>query len=115
MDNYQYMNIIVLIYCNSYNFSFDQVNEEKERNYNIKKILDSKNLFFINGLEGLKTLSKKYYLSLNRRITKFINIHSKLYYKNLKVLMKKKKSNFSDDKEKMIKYNIKLAILSQIK
>ena len=59
MDNYQYMNIIVLVYCNNNHFSFDTVNEEKERNYNIKKILDSKNLFFINGLEGLKALSKK--------------------------------------------------------
>jgi hypothetical protein len=38
MDNYQYMNIIVLIYCNNNNFSFDTVNEDKERSYNIKKI-----------------------------------------------------------------------------
>lgn len=59
MDNYQYMNIIVLIYCNNSNFTFDSVNEEKERNYNIRKIIDPKNILFINGLEGLKALSKK--------------------------------------------------------
>ena len=76
MDNYQYMNVIVLIYCNSSSFTFDSVIEEKERNSNIKKIVDPKNIFFINGLEGLKTVSKK--------ITKMINLHSKNYYKKLK-------------------------------
>ena len=107
MDNYQYMNIVVLVYCNSNNFSFDNVIEEKERNYNIKKIIDPKNLFFINGLEGLKALNKK--------INKLINQASRNYYKNLKILMKKKKSSSYDDKEKQIKYNIKLGIFSQIK
>ena len=115
MDNYQYMNIIVLIYCNNNNFSFDTVNEDKERSYNIKKIVDPKNLFFINGIEGLKSSSKKYLYYIIFRITKLINIQSKSFYKNLKVLMKKKRTSFYDDKEKLIKYNVKLGILSQIK
>jgi hypothetical protein len=107
MDNYQFLNIIVLVYCSNNNFSFDNVIEEKERNYNIKKIIDPKNLFFINGLEGLKAVSKK--------INKLVFSLSRNYYKNLKILMKKKRSNYYDDKEKQIKYNIKLGILSQIK
>jgi hypothetical protein len=107
MDNYQFLNIIVLVYCSNNNFSFDNVIEEKERNYNIKKIIDPKNLFFINGLEGLKAVSKK--------INKLVFSLSRNYYKNLKILMKKKRSNHYDDKEKQIKYNIKLGILSQIK
>jgi hypothetical protein len=107
MDNYQFLNIIVLVYCSNNNFSFDNVIEEKERNHNIKKIIDPKNLFFINGLEGLKGVSKK--------INKLVFSLSRNYYKNLKILMKKKRSNYYDDKEKQIKYNIKLGILSQIK
>jgi hypothetical protein len=107
MDNYQFLNLIVLVYCSNNNFSFDNVIEEKERNYNIKKIIDPKNLFFINGLEGLKAVSKK--------INKLVFSLSRNYYKNLKILMKKKRSNYYDDKEKQIKYNIKLGILSQIK
>ena len=107
MDNYQYMNIIVLVYCNNSNFTFDNVIEDKERNSSLRKIVDPKNIFYINGLEGLKTLSKK--------ITKLINLQARNYYKNLKILMKKKKSGFNEDKEKQIKYNVKLGILSQIK
>ncbi len=107
MDNYQFLNIIVLVYCSNNNFSFDNVIEEKERKHNIKKIIDPKNLFFINGLEGLKGVSKK--------INKLVFSLSRNYYKNLKILMKKKRSNYYDDKEKQIKYNIKLGILSQIK
>lgn len=107
MDNYPFLNIIVLVYCSNNNFSFDNVIEDKERNYNIRKIIDPKNLFFINGLEGLKAVSKK--------INKLVLSLSRNYYKNLKILMKKKRSNFFDDKEKQIKYNIKLGILSQVK
>lgn len=107
MDNYTFMNILLLIYCNNSSFTFDSVIEDKERAFNIKKVVDPKNIFYINGLEGLKTASKK--------ITKIINVQSKNYYKNVKILMKKKKTSFFDDKDKQIKYTIKLGVLSQIK
>jgi hypothetical protein len=107
MDNYAYMNIITLIYCSSGNFNFDSVIEDKERAFAIKKAVDPKNIFYINGVDGLKSLSKK--------ITKIVTLQSKNYYKNVKIAMKKKKSNFYDDKDKQIKYSVKLAILSQIK
>ena len=59
MDNYNFMNILVIINTITTSFSFDNINDEKERSYNIKKILDSKNINYINGVEGLKSIGKK--------------------------------------------------------
>ena len=60
MDNHSFMNIIVIINTNSNSFNFDNVNDEKDRSYSIKKIIETKNLFYINGTEGLKSMGKKY-------------------------------------------------------
>jgi len=62
MDNHSFMNLIVIIYTNTSSFSFDNVNDEKDRSYSIKKIIEPKNLFYINGVEGLKSIGKKYSL-----------------------------------------------------
>lgn len=107
MDNYSFFNIIVLIYTNSPGFSFDNHNEDKERNYNIKKIIDPKNLYYISGADGLKNISKKF----STHVVKLtVN-----YYRNLKKNLKIKKNNAGEIREKLIKYNIKLGIVAQIK
>ncbi len=59
MDNHSFINIIVIIYTNTSSFNFDNVNDEKDRNYSIKKIIELKNLFYINRVEGLKSIEKK--------------------------------------------------------
>ena len=107
MDNYQFVNIVVLIYANSSSFSFDNVSEDRERNYNIKKIVDPKNIFYIAGSEGLKNIAKK----LSSHLIK-ITVN---YYRTLKKNLKIKKNNSNEIREKLIKYNIKLGIISQIK
>ena len=108
IDNYSFTNLVVLIYSNSNSFSFDIVNDDKERIYNIKKILDPKNLIYINGTEGLKNNSKK----LQNHILKMtVN-----YYRTIKKNYKNKKAtSLNELKEKTIKYNIKLGVLSQLK
>ena len=106
-DNYPFTNIILLIYGSNSSFTFDSYSEDKERSYNLKKLIDLKNIFYISGVDGFKTIAKKFCstvmkLSLN-------------YYRAIKKNLKVKKNNSVDIKEKIIKYNIKLGIISQIK
>lgn len=107
MDNYPFVNIIVLIYSNVSSFSFDNVNEDKERGYAIRKLLDPKNLYYVNSTEGLKSISRK--------LSSYVIKISLSYYRTIKKNLKLKKNNTSDNKEKLIKYNIKLGIISLIK
>lgn len=107
MDNYQWLNIISLIFTTNNSFSFDSVNEDKERNYSLKKIIDPKNIYYINGNEGLKNISKR----LSAHIVK-VTVN---YYRQIKKHLKNKKYTSNEIKEKQIKYNIKLGLVSQIK
>jgi hypothetical protein len=108
VDKLQYSNIVVLIYHNQSSFSFDNFSDDKERPYSIRKLLDPKNLYYINQ-DGLKGISKK----LSQHILK-ITI---AYYKNVKKNLKSKRNYAYEikNKEKMIKYNIKLGVVSQMK
>ena len=107
MDNYNYVNILILLFTNSSSFGFDNFNEDKERSYNIKRAVDNKNIFIINGLEGLK--------STCRKLTSHLMNLTITYYRNLKRNLKIKRNNSNETKEKMIKYNLKLGVVSQIK
>ena len=101
------MNIVVIIITNASSFNFDNVNDEKDKLYSIKKILDPKNLYYLNGLENLKNISKK----LSQHL---INITVN-YYRQLKKKLKIKINDSKDFREYVIKSNIKLGILSQMK
>ncbi len=107
IEKNEFLNIIVLIITNSNSFNFENVNDEKDKIYSIKKILDPKNLFYINGLETLKTISKK--LSSH-----FVNI-TVSYYRQLKKKLKLKLDDVKEFREYAIKCNIKLGIISYIK
>jgi hypothetical protein len=108
IDQIQNTNIVVLIYHNQSSFNFDNFSDDKDRSYSIRKILDPKNLYYVNQ-DGLKGISKK----LGQHILK-ITI---AYYKNLKKILKSKRNYAYEikDREKMIKYNIKLGVVSQMK
>jgi hypothetical protein len=108
IDQIQHTNIVVLVYHNQSSFNFDNFNEDKDRSYSIRKVLDPKNLYYVNQ-DGLKGISKK----LSAHILK-ITI---AYYKNLKKILKSKRNYAYEikDREKMIKYNIKLGVVAQMK
>lgn len=106
MDNYPFVNILTLIFSPP-SFNFDNVNEDKDRVYAIKKILEPKNLHYIPGSDALKSIAKK----LSSHIIK-ITVN---YYRQIKKNLKIKKNNSNEIREKMIKYNIKLGIISCIK
>jgi hypothetical protein len=106
-DNYPFTNIVLLIYNNNSSFIFDSYSEDKERPYNLKKVIDLKNIFYINGVDGLKTIAKKF--------SAYVMKITLNYYRAIKKNMKIKKNNTVDVKEKTIKYNIKLGVVSQIK
>ena len=105
-DNYSFTNIVLIIYNNT-NYTFDSYSEDKERPYNLKKVIDSKNIFYIYGVDGLKNISKKFTQNV---IKLCLN-----YYRTIKKNLKLKKNNSSETNEKVIKYNIKLGVISQIK
>ena len=107
LEKSEYVNVVVLIITNSSSFNFDSINDEKDKFYSIKKLLEPKNLFYINGIENMKNISKK--LSLH-----FLNITIS-FYKQLKKKLKSKLEETKDYKEFIIKANIKLGILSMIK
>lgn len=107
MDNYQFVNLVVVIFCNTSSFTFDNVSEDGQRSYNIKKMVDPKNIFYIAGTDGLKNISKK----LSSHLIK-ITLN---YYRTLKKNLKIKKNNSNELREKLIKYNTKLGVISQIK
>jgi hypothetical protein len=105
-DNYPFVNVIVIIYSNN-SFNFDHVNEDRERNYSIKKILESKSLYYVTSNDGFKNMSRKF---TDHVIKITVN-----YYKTAKKNLKIKKNNAGDNKEKLVKYNIKLGILALMK
>ncbi len=107
MDNYKFVNILILLFSPTSSFSFDNYNEDRERSYNIKKIVDSKNIYCVYGQDGLKNIARK----LSSHFLKL----TKNYYRTLKKSLKIKKSNSSEVKENIIKYNIKLGVVSQVK
>jgi hypothetical protein len=106
-DNYPFTNIVLLIYNSNSSFTFDSYSEDKERSHNLKKLIDLKNIFYINGVDGLKTIAKKFSANIMKLTLN--------YYRAIKKNLKIKKNNSVDVKEKIIKYNIKLGIISQIK
>ena len=106
-DNYPFTNIVLLIYNSNSSFTFDSYSEDKERSHNLKKLIDFKNIFYINGVDGLKTIAKKFSANIMKLTLN--------YYRAIKKNLKIKKNNSVDVKEKIIKYNIKLGIISQIK
>lgn len=107
IEKSEFLNIVVIIITNSSSFNFDNVNDEKDKIYSIKKILDAKNLIYINGLENLKSNARKLSSHL-------INITVN-HYRQLKKKQKVRLSEAKDFREFVIKSNIKLGILSQMK
>lgn len=107
LEKNDHANIVVIIIANSSSFNLDHVNDEKDKIYSIRKSLDVKNLFYINGLESLKSWAKKLTFHL-------INITVN-YYRQIKKKLKLKMIDSKDFKEFVIKSNIKLGILSQMK
>lgn len=106
-DNFPYLNIVLFIFSNINSFTFDNVSEDKEREYSIKRLLENKNLYYIYGNDYLKTNAKKL---ANNIIKLSIN-----YYRSLKKDLKIKKNNAGDNKQKQVKYSIKLGVISLIK
>jgi len=107
IEKSEFLNIVVIVITNSSSFNFESVNDEKDKIYSIKKILDAKNLFYVNGLDNLKSNAKKLSAHL-------VNITVN-YYRQLKKKQKIRLSENKDLREFMIKGNIKLGILSQMK
>jgi hypothetical protein len=107
MDNYTFTNVLVFIFTNSQSFNFESLNDEKEKSYSIKKALDPKNLHYIVGSDGLKAIAKK----LQKHIVKITVDYYRMIKKNLKI----KRNNNNEIKEKIIKYNIKLGTISNMK
>lgn len=107
IEKTEFLNIVVIIITNSSSFTFDNVNDEKDKIYSIKKILEPKNLFYINGLDSLKAAAKKLSAHL-------VNITAN-YYRQLKKKQKIRLSEAKDYRELVIKGNIKLGILSHMK
>ncbi len=107
MEKSEFVNIVVILITNSSSFNFESVNDEKDKIYSIKKILDAKNLIYINGLDNLKANSKKLSAHL-------VNITVN-YYRQLKKKQKIRLSEAKGYREFVIKSNIKLGVLSQMK
>lgn len=107
IEKSEFVNVVVIIITNSSSFNFESINDEKDKFYSIKKLLEPKNLIYVNGIENMKNISKK--LS-----THFLNITIS-FYRNLKKKLKNRLMETKDYKEFIIKGNIKLGILSMIK
>lgn len=104
------MNIIVVVFSET-SFSFDSVTTEKERPYNIKKIIDPKNLFYIRSTDNLKSPAKT--------IGSLIIEQSCKFYRSIKLNYKNKRSVvnlYGNDKLiNQAKYSLKLALVSYVK
>jgi len=107
IEKNEFLNLVVFVITSSNSFTFESVNDEKDKIYSIKKVLEPKNLIYINGLESLKNNSKKLSTHLIN-----ITVH---YYRQLKKKYKIALSEKKEFKEFVIKTNIKLGIISQMK
>lgn len=107
IEKSEFLNIVVILITNSSSFNFDSVNDEKDKIYSIKKILDPKNLIYINGLDSLKANAKKLSAHL-------ISVTAN-FYRQLKKKQKTRLAEAKDYREFVIKSNIKLGMLSQMK